>query len=264
MVVTKPTLTRCAVPGATTLPSVLLWTLWRSGTHWMADMLSDLMGVPAHYDSDDAGDYGRETIEQLRSQSPGTILIRHISLRPEAVLPEAERLGTKVVFLYRDPRDVLASQVNMRKHREGYRRGLPPFPEMSIDAILEWELRSLGRVYTDLLPAWASTKHPLLHRVRYEDLLRDTVSTMVAVARFLGLRAGHHRLAELAAAHRFERLTSRKRGEEDKTAHLRRGIIGDHRNQFTEQQRRRLNDLLAEALLRMGYSIDASGGDGHG
>ncbi|MFQ5425396.1 MAG: sulfotransferase domain-containing protein, partial [Phycisphaerae bacterium] len=81
------------------------------------------------------------------------------------------------------------------------------------------------------------------------------------IARFLGLRRGYGRLVELAAAHRFERLTSRRRGEEDKTAHLRRGIVGDHRNQFTAEQQQRLNDLLAEALFRMGYSSDASEGN---
>ena len=41
-------------------PKVLLWTLWRSGTHWVTGMLSDMMGIPAIYCSVDGSDYKQE------------------------------------------------------------------------------------------------------------------------------------------------------------------------------------------------------------
>ncbi len=129
-----------------TKPKVLLWTLWRSGTHWLADMLSDMMDVSAVYKSVDGNDYKKETIEQLNNYRRNTILIRHVCFTPKELFDLTDPLGFKVIFIYRYPRDVLASLVNMRKYVQGYRVNLPPFPDMSIDEILNWDFKNLLRV----------------------------------------------------------------------------------------------------------------------
>ena len=152
----QPTLTTRVVNRFRTQPNVLLWTLWRSGTHWLADMLSELMGIPASFVSN-GPTHREETFTLLDNWQRNTIMIRHVCMAPDELLPRIESLNAKVVFLYRDLRDVVASHVNMRKYREGYRDGMPPFPDMSSSEILRWELDHMKDHYTRLLPAWVET-----------------------------------------------------------------------------------------------------------
>jgi len=243
------------LPGAAAdQPSILLYTLWRSGTHWLAEMLADLTGLTGIYASDDVTDYARETASQLQQYRRNTILIRHLCTAPQVLLALTDSLDMRVILLYRDPRDVLASNVNMRKYREGYRANLPPFPDMSIDAILDWELEHLGDIYRRLLPAWVAAEHPALLKVRYEDLLTDTRAELRRVANFVGRSPPEERIAEIARTHDFQRKTARQPGEEDKRSHQRRGVIGDHRRQFSAEQLRRIAEALGDAVRALGYA----------
>lgn len=232
---------------------VLLWTLWRSGTHWLAGMLSDMTWAAPFYRSDGVTDYGEETLRQVRWCGPHRILIRHICLEPESLFATTDPLGYRVILLYRDPRDVLASQVNMRKYREGLRPGLPPFPQMTPAEILSWELRTYGAFYREALPRWVACSSPSLIKVSYEALLRDGVQQLERLDAFLGLHLPRSRLASIYSRNSFQRQARRAPGEEDKGSHRRRGIIGDHRSQFSGDDLARIALALGEAPKRMGY-----------
>lgn len=234
---------------------VLLWTLWRSGTHWLAHMLADLTGARGIYEAADGVDLEQETADQLQACETGSILVRHICLLPEELFRYTEPQGFKIIFLYRDPRDVVASNINMRKYREGYRPGAPPFPDMDLDEILEWEIENLAHWYVRYLPPWVEADHGSLLKVCYEDLVADTRGVLSTIARFLELPANQRRIEEIAHKHSFARQTGRAPGQEDKAAHARKGIIGDFRNQFAPDVQDRLNRLLREPLLRMGYQL---------
>lgn len=233
-------------------PKVLLWTLWRSGTHWTADMLSDCMGAPTVYKAT-GKDYVDETFHQIRNYRANTILVRHICMGTDELLCVTAPLGFKVIFVYRDPRDVIASNVNMRKYREGYREGLPPFPDMSLGEILKWELSTLGEHYTKTLPEWAATTDPTVLKLRYEDLIKDPLREMRRVCGFLGLSVSDDKIRRAVEENDFKKVAKRKRGEEDKSAHQRKGIVGDHKNQFTRAEQEEMNRLLGAALEKLGY-----------
>jgi hypothetical protein len=221
----------------------------------MAHMLADLTGIPAVYDSVDGADWKKETTEQLAACCGDKILVRHLCLSPPELFALAGGRPIRVIFLYRDPRDVIASDLNMRKYCEGYRPGAPPFPDMSFDEILEWELHHLLDYYTRLLPAWVESRRDDLLQVRYEDLLADAAGQLRRAAHFLGLDVGEDRFTQIADRHDFARVTGRAHGQEDKAAHARSGVVGDFRNQLAPKQQARLNDLLGETLNRLGYAV---------
>lgn len=245
-----------------TQQKVLLWSVWRSGTHWVADVMSDMLGIPAVHQHTEGADYRDETLRQLETAKRNTILLRHVCMMPEELLAHTDRLGYKVVFLYRDPRDVVASHVNMRKYREGYRAGLPPFPDMEIHDILEWEMNTLGGLYTGEIPQWAATRHPRLLKLRYEDLLADPGGEFAKLSEFLGLGLAREQTDDIAERNSFARAAGRKAGTEDKTSHARKGVVGDFRNQFTKEEQAMLNTLLEDALKKMNYEVEPGAGKG--
>src|SRR5260370_32430241 len=90
--------------------------------------------------------------------------------------------------------------------------------------------------------------------VRYEDLLERDVEVLgqVLLGEFrLPILPGRFRSAVLGS--RFERLTrGRPRGQEDPSAHERKGVAGDWRNHFTGRVARHFRDLFGELLVETG------------
>ncbi len=232
---------------------LLLWTLWRSGTHWLGGMIGEMTGFKPWYHSDDSQNYKAETIRKINSWPTRRLLIRHVCLLPEELLHISESQNFNIIFLYRDPRDVIASNVNMRKHVEGYRPGMPPFPEMSIYDILKWELDTYGDFYRRQLLTWIQADHPRLHKIRYEDLSLKTCEALNSIAKFLCLDVSEHKIRSIVDHYDFKRQARRDRGQEDKSAHNRKGIIGDYRSQFSKSELDLINYSLGDSLSITGY-----------
>jgi hypothetical protein len=62
--------------------------------------------------------------------------------------------------------------------------------------------------------------------------------------------------ARIVEAHRFKRLTGRRRGSEDVTAHERKGIAGDWRNHFDPALTDAFKARFGQTLIRTGYEPD--------
>jgi hypothetical protein len=57
----------------------------------------------------------------------------------------------------------------------------------------------------------------------------------------------------------FERLSlGRERGEEDPSSFFRKGVAGDWRNTFTEEDRRVFKREAGDSLIELGYEVDRS------
>ena len=89
--------------------------------------------------------------------------------------------------------------------------------------------------------------------IRYEDLLRDTPETLRRVLELLRARRGDGVIEHCMRATSFERVSKRRRGEEDPGSHFRKGIAGDWRGVFTERDREIYEELAGERLVEMGY-----------
>ncbi len=51
----------------------------------------------------------------------------------------------------------------------------------------------------------------------------------------------------------FETQTRRKRGEENRDSFLRKGISGDWKNYFSEEDNKKFLEYTKEIILRLGY-----------
>ena len=54
----------------------------------------------------------------------------------------------------------------------------------------------------------------------------------------------------------FERMTGRKRGTEDRSNFIRKGVIGDWANHFTRETAEIFDHYAGDMLVEMGYESD--------
>jgi lipopolysaccharide transport system ATP-binding protein len=94
--------------------------------------------------------------------------------------------------------------------------------------------------------------------IRYEDLLdRDVEILEPLLIKQCELPVDPRLLRAAVKRNRFERLTGgRKRGEEDVTAHERKGIAGDWRNHFSEALKSDFKERWGDLLIATGYEQD--------
>ncbi len=92
--------------------------------------------------------------------------------------------------------------------------------------------------------------------VRYEDLLNDPWKVREVFA-FLGVSTGEKLIKDCIERNTFEKQAGgRKPGESDPTHPSRKGIAGDWRNHFTEDNVRVFKEVAGRELKALGYESD--------
>ncbi len=179
---------------------------------------------------------------------------------------KARYLGSRVILLVRDPRDVIVSlYFQKRGRRGGYAGSLAEFLHDPVGGF-----ESLLRFYD----AWAANldvpRDVLV--VRYEDLHSRPADELRRVLGFLGVRDvpdgvvdeavaygsfGNMRRLEETDAFRSEKLRADRPGDYD-TYKTRRGRVGGYRDDLTEDQIDTLDRLMAASdAQRFGYGTAA-------
>jgi sulfotransferase family protein len=185
------------------------------------------------------------------------------------IYPEA-----RVIHIIRDGRDVAVSLMhhmwNNAKNEGGvydlepeelekryaYRAGtlVPPADslftkERLIRIATDWRAE-VGKA-TEEGPALLGSNYT---EVRYEDLLERPVEEIRRLIEFLGAADSSEEVARRCTEKAgFERHTSRKRGQEDSSSRYRKGVAGDWRNVFTEEDQRTFMEFAGDMLVELGY-----------
>ena len=163
----------------------------------------------------------------------------------------------KAFFLMRDPRDLLISWYfsvkyshaligNMGRLREELQR---LEIEDGLLYVIDF-LEDYGTFKAQRSWAGSSMTDPAVLLVKYESLISpDKASYFRELLNHCDIRVPEHLLQELLDAYSFERLSGRKRGEEDQHAHYRKGVQDDWKNYFSDRIQHRFleasGDLLA-------------------
>jgi len=189
------------------------------------------------------------------------------------IYPEA-----KVIHIIRDGRDVAVSLIhhmwNNAKNEGGiydlepeelekrstYREGsfLPLAEslftkERLISIATDWstEIRKVMRDGPTLLGSNYS-------EVRYEDLLERPTEEVRRLLEFLGADASEEAAKRCVEIAGFERKSDRERGQEDSSSRYRKGVVGDWKNVFTEENKHIFKEIAGDLLIELGYEEDGS------
>lgn len=191
--------------------------------------------------------------------------------RPSELERDKRRYRSRdVVFLARDPRDIVVSSYFHHKHRA------PHFGELSFHGTISEFLRDpvFGiATIVEFMNIWASNRGVprrfLL--VRYEDLLRDTEAELVKVLRLAGVDPLPDAVSNAVAAGRFENM--RRLEEQDalgsdrlrpidsadsRSFKVRRGVAGSYAEDLGEDDKAYVNDALRGLNSLFAYEVQTS------
>jgi hypothetical protein len=212
------------------------------------------------------------------SQSGKTLVGDKSPLLDEEFMREVGAVypGARVIHIIRDGRDRTVSSMHRgwRRASQGYLHRLSPEELARGDALREdpQGLTESGVFTEDWLRQAASNWRLLVGRavedgpallgsdyteVRYEDLLEHPNEEVERLLGFLGVDTEEALVKHCVSQASFEKLSKgRERGEEDPSSFYRKGIAGDWKNHFTEEDRRIFKEEAGELLIRLGYEED--------
>jgi hypothetical protein len=217
----------------------------KSGGTWVGQMLGRALGVP----------FPRNRFPVLRP----SIMHGHY-LSPFGI--------KNAVAVWRDGRDVMVSwyhqQLLPHEHRndaqvertrrevsfkdyENVYENLPAFIEYAFT-----KPHSPSFSWTDFVHRWHQLNN-VVH-VRYEDVRRDAPGELRRVVRELtGTNLDREAATAIADEFSFERQSRRRSGEEDKKSFLRKGVVGDWKEQFSQEAREVFDRHAGRELILLGY-----------
>lgn len=95
--------------------------------------------------------------------------------------------------------------------------------------------------------------------MRYEDMQRDCVGALAdAMTQFNGEAADLARIRQTVERFSFARQSGRKPGQEDASAFVRKGAVGDWANYFSREAAEAFDQSCGAALVELGYEADRS------
>lgn len=228
------------------LPLILVTEYPKSGASWLAQMLSALIDYP----------FPRQRFPALGRA------IYHGHYLPASRGP--------TIVMWRDPRDIMVSWyyhtlfVSDRNHPafvaryraalqfgdvDDIRNNLPRFIELNFRTPLSPRFS-----FNDFFDAWHD-RNDVVH-CHYEALHAEPKIELARVATALGFAASPERVSEIAARFSFSSQAHRAPGTEDKRSYLRKGVVGDWHNHFSNKARQMMAHHLGDRLIRLGYESD--------
>ncbi len=196
-----------------------------------------------------------EILDELKSIPNGVIGWGYVDATPEnaSFLTSSGRVN---FFIYRDPRDMLISQVFFATdmHEEhgmhAYYKSLPDFGERLKVAITGIEQDGLKMVsvkqrYEGVF-AWLAQKNVMC--IRFEDLINNraaTLSSMLDEVERAGYKIPIRR--EKALSILVEAIQPRK------SHTFRSGKTGGWKEHFTEEHKKLFKDVVGDLLIKLGY-----------
>ena len=181
----------------------------------------------------------------------------------------------RVIHIVRDGRDTAVSMIHHRwnnskdeggiyelspeelRRRDAYRSDPQEFTESGEGLFTEKMIRGLASGWKAQISRARQDGQVLgtnYTEVRYEDLLERPGNEVERLLRFLNANVSKEVTEKCISSASFERWTKgRKRGEEDFASFLRKGVAGDWRSVFTEQDKRIFEEAAGDLLVELGY-----------
>uniref|UniRef100_A0ABM5ES89 Sulfotransferase n=1 Tax=Pogona vitticeps TaxID=103695 RepID=A0ABM5ES89_9SAUR len=237
----------------------------KSGTNWMLEILGLIShdGDPSWVQSVLTGDRSPwiETVDGLKAAlnyPPPRFLTTHLpfQLFPKSFLHSK----SKIVYIMRNPKDVLISQYYFAKFCDALEE--PGTMEEFVEKFLNGKVVSGS--WFDHVKGWLELKdRPNLFFITYEELYQDLRGSVEKICHFLGKKLASHQLDEVAKYASFEIMKDNKMSnfsllpdmDHSKGKFMRKGICGDWKNHLTVAQSEHFDHVYQEKMQGVGVTF---------
>ena len=271
-----------------TIPTIFHITHWKAGSQWVAEILKHSApdrfvpwhivdphamqgyGLPSFYMEPFVRGNIYGTVYLTREEFQKTVSGRFWRTKDGSFFYPRRVLGNwwnyrirdthyRSFVVIRDLRDTLISVYFSTK----YSHPLIVDRLTQIRSVLTSSSEEDGLIYllSDVLPdfariqaSWIGARDALL--LRYENILGNEYTFFEQLMEYCQIEVSRKRLQGIVRYNIFEAATGRRRGEEDVNAHLRKGIVGDWRNHFTERVKAEFKKQYGKLLIDTGYERD--------
>lgn len=230
---------------------VFLGSYPRSGSTWLRFILQEILtGEPSRFENVNQriAFVGRHGNAPALLPGGARLLQTHEAYR--------KQYG-RAIYLVRDPRDVALSEYAFQKAR-GWVDGdfetyLVGFLRGEVNGFGSWQ----GHVQSWLAAADASPDNVRLYR--YDELRKDTLSSLTSLLEFLKVNTDGQRISAAIAGNSLQEMKKKEQLSPQKVSKLdrfvRTGSVGGWRENFNQAQVELVNGHLGSELTRLGYSL---------
>jgi hypothetical protein len=222
---------------------MLAQLLWQKGREQTLVDSRYLPGIGKHHQA------------ECKLQSGGRVIRTHEPYRPEY---------RKAIYIVRDGRDVVVSMYWHVKRATGMEADFSDY----LTCFLSGELNGAGAWHNHVVgwldsPAFAAGNVQL---VRFEDLKRNAAAELEKTATFLEIEYNAEQIADAIDAGSMESMREREK-KSPGVVHfeagaripvVRKGIVGDWRNYFSQDDLDRFNEYCGPVMTRLGYGIEVA------
>jgi len=172
----------------------------------------------------------------------------------------------RVMYIVRDPRDVVISQYHYHRKCKKIEDGYPM--DKFVDRFLAGQTCPHGS-WGENVTTWLTSRHndPRFLLLRYEDMVADPHREMTRVAKFLGVPADGNRVAQAVERSAADRMRKLEKAQADKSSltkdsrkelsFVRAAKSGGWRNELSEEFAARIEAKWGHIMKFLGYELTA-------
>lgn len=242
---------------------IFITSLPKSGSTWVSNMCSGLDGfdlfAPVKWNiyiteewDDSRWDLETDIFKEFRNKL--AVIRGHTWAIPKN-LNVLTQSNLKYIIGVRDPRDKLISEY---WHSRNFPRhwAHKQAHEQSIEEFISYKLESgeFEKETLNWIRNWLENRDLKKSIViRYEDMLNNPNTVLEKIFNFLGFKIEQKKIENIIEINSFDKITGRKRGENNDTKFVRKGVSGEWKTIFSKEQKLLFSKIGEDVIEKLGY-----------
>jgi len=163
--------------------------------------------------------------------------------------------NSKIIFLIRDGRDIVDSQVDARKSDSSWmvKGGLSTLQENEINEFIKYQSERYTKLAENLLDSYEKHSKDNGIFIKYEDLLSNTYEELKKLYEFAQIPISKNEINDLIRKYDFENIPKSEKGSEK---FYRFATPGKWKENFSEHQKQEMLFIMENVLTKLNYKLE--------